>query len=90
MLVIHVYSAKNQMNRYDRQAKTKKSECERSTCAHIRFLDEAQNCINQCISPACYREIYGDSPLEDGEIDSSRSRAFTACLRKELRNIVRL
>lgn len=31
-------------------------------------------------------QIYGDEPLEDGEIDTKRARAFTSCVRKEYKS----
>jgi hypothetical protein len=31
-------------------------------------------------------KIYGSSPLEDGEIDETRWRDFTICLRREVRD----
>lgn len=34
-------------------------------------------------SPSLYFQIYGFNPLEDGEVDASRGRRFTKCLRKE-------
>lgn len=45
------------------------------------------NCIYNCASAKCYKEVYGDVPLEDGEIDFHRYRLFTLCSRQEQRNI---
>lgn len=72
--------------RLDRVWKNKRLECERSSACGAMLLDEAQNCINMCISASCFKDVYGDMPLEDGEIDNTRSRQFTNCLRKEARD----
>jgi hypothetical protein len=42
------------------------STCEARTCSNGLPKDENMNCINNCTSPACYNEIYGKEPLEDG------------------------
>lgn len=60
--------------------------CEYYTC--IQFLpEEAMNCVQLCISPMCYQEVYGDDPLEDGEIDVDRAKAFEICVKEELREV---
>lgn len=41
--------------------------------------------MNRCVCEECYQEVYGDDPLEDGEIDPERSRTFTACTRRVYR-----
>jgi hypothetical protein len=69
-------------NNKDRIWRTRKIKCEKSDCAHL-VPDEASNCVNQCTSRKCYEEIYSETPLEDGEIDNLRSRAYVACLREE-------
>lgn len=72
----------------DRKWKQKKVACQRNECYQL-IPEESANCLNQCVSKACYDEIYGSSPLEDGEIDDIRSRLFTSCLRKEQKEIIR-
>jgi len=72
--------------RLDRVWKNKRQECERGELCGGMLIDEAQNCINACISASCFKEVYGEMPLEDGEIDNARSRQFTNCLRKESRD----
>eukprot|EP00602_Paraphysomonas_sp_CaronLab_P008039 CAMPEP_0185036160 /NCGR_PEP_ID=MMETSP1103-20130426/28715_1 /TAXON_ID=36769 /ORGANISM="Paraphysomonas bandaiensis, Strain Caron Lab Isolate" /LENGTH=108 /DNA_ID=CAMNT_0027573583 /DNA_START=18 /DNA_END=344 /DNA_ORIENTATION=+ len=72
----------------DRAWKNKRLQCEKFECSYT-VLDEAMNCINNCTSPMCYQEVYGSSPLEDGEVDDKRNRLFTACLRKESKNMKR-
>ena len=68
----------------DRAYRSRKRECEGpgSPC-HGREADAAANCVNECVSPACYGAVYAAEPLEDGEVDSTRSRTFLACVRKE-------
>lgn len=31
-------------------------------------------------------QIYGQEPLEDGEIDTKRARSFTLCVRKDYKS----
>ena len=45
--------------------------------------DEADNCLNECASPACYREVYAAAPLEPGEVDRARWGEFQQCARDE-------
>lgn len=71
-------------NKVDRIWKVTKHKCESTGKCSKMIADEAYNCVNECTSPACYEEVYAEVPLEDGEIDSVRSRSFTACLRKEV------
>ena len=74
--------AKNQQNREDFNWRRTKSLCERGTCSHL-LPDENMNCVNECTSSKCFKEIYEESPLEDGEIDQRRSIEFVKCLRIE-------
>ena len=53
---------------------------------HFSFYKKGMNCIYRCAAPKCYGEVYGDVPLEDGEIDFHRYRLFTLCSRQEQRN----
>uniref|UniRef100_A0A6S9GZX5 Uncharacterized protein n=1 Tax=Heterosigma akashiwo TaxID=2829 RepID=A0A6S9GZX5_HETAK len=64
----------------DKNFRIKKGDCERVACGHM-IVDEAQNCINKCISAECYEEVYAHEPLEDGEVDASRYKRFQACYR---------
>lgn len=70
----------------ERQWKSKQANCERKTCQNY-VKDEGMNCVNECLSPKCFSEIYGEFPLEDGEIDTKRYREFLKCVRLESRNI---
>lgn len=60
-----------------------RKDCEKTVC-HDRVLEESLNCVFACISPACYQHIYGESPLEDGEIDLFRGKQFEICAKDEL------
>ena len=71
-------------SKYDRTWKKKKKSCESNTCEEF-IPDEAYNCVNKCLSEECFRKIYQENPLEDGEIDTARSRQFTQCMRNEMR-----
>ena len=73
----------NSNQKYDRMWKKTKENCERTACSHYAVKEESYNCVNKCASDACYDQIYASEPLEDGEIDMTRSRQFTNCLRKE-------
>jgi hypothetical protein len=68
------------------QARQLRQLCETEVCQG-RYLEESLNCISLCISPACFQQIYGDGPLEDGEVDYSRARAFDACQAQESRRV---
>lgn len=60
-----------------------RESCERTVCAPYD-RDVGQNCANRCLSAACFDEVYGNEPLEDGEIDHYRARLFSYCVQKEL------
>ena len=79
--IIALTTAKNQ-NR-DRAFRARRRERETQTCAGMQ-PGTNMNCVNKCISESCFDEIYGEEPLEDGEVDSKRSRLFQSCARKSL------
>ena len=60
----------------------RKENCEQTPECQAFALAEAANCINQCLSEECYKEVYEKEPLEDGEIDRKREGMFTKCLRR--------
>lgn len=74
------------VNRQDRAWKMKKTSCELEDCGHL-IPEEAYNCVNKCVSDECFEKIYSTNPLEDGEIDMERNRAFIACIRQEYRKV---
>ena len=78
--------ARRSHNKYHRLWRTRARECE-ALCGQRLALDEAQNCIHRCTSPRCFEEVYGENPLEDGEVDNPRRRAFSACLTREQRQL---
>jgi hypothetical protein len=67
----------------DRAIKGKRKKCE-AECSDFLPL-ESDNCVNVCLSPKCYKQIYESEPLEDGEVDTVRARIFTSCVRKAMR-----
>ena len=82
-----VHGRKNSQTKQDKVWKDRRTKCQKQTC--IQFIpEEAYNCVNNCTSSTCFDEVYGDMPLEDGEIDKERSRKFTNCLRKEVKQEV--
>jgi hypothetical protein len=74
----------NMNTKYDRLWKRRKTDCENKICNHLLPFED-MNCVNECISATCYREVYSSEPLEDGEIDIRRSKLFSMCIRKEAR-----
>eukprot|EP00898_Chlorokybus_atmophyticus_P003109 jgi/Chlat1/379/Chrsp10S01489 len=65
-----------------------RTACEERVSGVEACLESAaarENCVLKCASPSCYDKVYASDPLEDGEIDSERGRAFRACARMELR-----
>jgi hypothetical protein len=56
-----------------------------SACMDL-IPEESLNCINQCMSEACYEKIYGTNPLEPGEIDIDRAKEFESCVKNEMRH----
>lgn len=71
----------------ERKLSVIRDECqyESSSCKSIGILEEAMNCIHQCMSDTCYHEVYSQQPLEDSEIDVSRLKEFERCVKEELR-----
>lgn len=68
--------------RDDRKYKSAKSLCEtKQDCLQKRGVEQTI-CIRKCVSPFCYNELYGDDPLEEGEIDV-RFNSFKGCLQQD-------
>ena len=63
-----------------------KANCEKNECSSYH-IDEGMNCVNKCTSELCYNQVYSEEPLEDGEIDMVRSKKFTDCVRKEIKDL---
>jgi hypothetical protein len=75
----------------NRQYYSIRSSCENgsSECADV-ILEESVPCVTRCISSACHDRVYGDSPLEAGEVDRLRYAEFEACAKKEVKEAARL
>ncbi len=58
-------------------------ECEVDCLEYIP--EESMNCIFKCMSKACYSSVYGDSPLEPGEVDVKRMDKFRECAEREMK-----
>ncbi|XP_057851070.2 uncharacterized protein LOC131061417 isoform X2 [Cryptomeria japonica] len=39
-----------------------------------------ENCALRCLSAVCYEHIYGDDPLEEGELDYKRGKEYKYCM----------
>ena len=73
-----------------RQSRTLKAEVHKSRLdCEMECLDlipeEAMNCIFQCWSPACFQAIYGETPLEPGEVDLVRGQQMDECVKEEMK-----
>lgn len=66
----------------------KRLECEADCMEHIKYAEEAMNCIQECVSPICYNDIY-DTPLEPGEIDVDKALRLKTCAESEVTEIRR-
>mmetsp|Transcript_9702 Transcript_9702/g.35536 ORF Transcript_9702/g.35536 Transcript_9702/m.35536 type:complete len:120 (-) Transcript_9702:411-770(-) len=85
-------AAKKRSSKLDSQYRETKRECE-SAVSTGTFGDTScresfasrENCVLRCTSEKCYQKVYGDDPLEEGEIDSGRSRDFRICARTDIR-----
>jgi hypothetical protein len=79
-------SSRERRKRSELQLRSIRWDCqnENSECA-LQIPEESLNCVNQCISPVCYTEIYAEMPLEDGEVDLVRAKKFESCVHEELR-----
>jgi hypothetical protein len=82
LLLLAVVDAKGS-NQVERKISQSRNQCEASKCDHL-FSMENSNCVNQCMSPSCYEQVFGaNKGLEDGEINSQLEKQFKVCLRKE-------
>ena len=70
--------------------KNARHECETDPefCGSL-IPEESMNCIHECLSESCFKQIYGSMPLEDGEIDLERAERFEECLRLETKDMIR-
>jgi hypothetical protein len=40
----------------------RKQVCRRNACAHLPMYED-DNCVHECVSTACYREVYASEPV---------------------------
>lgn len=80
---------KRATGRFDASIKQAKKECAQRidqeadpTC--VATLVDRENCVLKCMEPACYDQIYGQDPLEEGEVDVVRGKAFRQCQREAM------
>eukprot|EP00611_Tribonema_gayanum_P006001 TRINITY_DN1524_c2_g2_i1.p1 TRINITY_DN1524_c2_g2~~TRINITY_DN1524_c2_g2_i1.p1 ORF type:complete len:118 (-),score=32.75 TRINITY_DN1524_c2_g2_i1:111-431(-) len=79
-----VHAKANAKSKSDRKLRERTRICESAACAAFPQY-ENMNCVNACISTACYETIYAAEPLEDGEVDPQRTKLFNTCFRNEQR-----
>lgn len=65
--------------RDDKKYRNARQRCEMSLECQNLYGVENTKCVRMCISETCYNELYGDDPLEEGEIDV-RLNSFKGCL----------
>ena len=81
------YNARNKRRRgAEADFQSIRKACEYEICSYL-IPEESMNCVQVCISPACYQSMYGDEPLEDGEIDIERAKRFETCAKEELKSL---
>jgi len=79
ILLIFLLNYTNLKGSYkENSIKSAREKCYRDACPAIK-QELAINCINRCVSEKCYEEIYGQSPLEYGEIDNNKEKNFIEC-----------
>ena len=81
---IRAANAHTKRKKLDRVWRAKRRDCITSEECKLIHPEENDNCINKCTSIQCFDKIYGDEPLEPGEVDFHRWRLFTTCARKEV------
>jgi Domain of unknown function (DUF4787) len=88
LVTVTAESAKQRRKRTELKLRKLRWACqnERLECARL-VPQESLNCVNLCISTACYQQVYGEYPLEDGEVDVQRALAFEGCVKNELRDL---
>uniref|UniRef100_A0A6U4NHL6 Uncharacterized protein n=1 Tax=Hemiselmis andersenii TaxID=464988 RepID=A0A6U4NHL6_HEMAN len=68
----------------DREMRNRRTECEKSTCSGMQDIERTE-CSYKCISNDCWSEVYSKDQIEEGEVDTERSRLFASCFRKEFK-----
>eukprot|EP00568_Trieres_chinensis_P009700 CAMPEP_0183307864 /NCGR_PEP_ID=MMETSP0160_2-20130417/19601_1 /TAXON_ID=2839 ORGANISM="Odontella Sinensis, Strain Grunow 1884" /NCGR_SAMPLE_ID=MMETSP0160_2 /ASSEMBLY_ACC=CAM_ASM_000250 /LENGTH=128 /DNA_ID=CAMNT_0025471565 /DNA_START=57 /DNA_END=443 /DNA_ORIENTATION=- len=72
----------------DRRFLERVSSCETVACGSL-VPEESTPCVTECVSSQCHGKIYGDAPLELGEVDERRYYEFERCAKTELRALAR-
>ena len=80
MLLVVVVSSKRR--RFWQEFRALQKNCHESQGTGV--FDEEINCIYTCVSSECYETIYATQPLEPGEEDVNRARAFFDCVARQL------
>ena len=88
LLALDLPEAAGKRSRAQKQANSRKRECERDVCGGVHE-DDRTNCVLKCQSETCYAEVYGQEELEPGEIDTKRQREFSQCQSREVREAKR-
>jgi len=68
------------------QIRAIRAQCALETCSQY-VPEESFNCVFACMSPACQQLVYGDDPLEDGQVDPLRGREFDDCVKGEFHDL---
>lgn len=63
----------------EKKIKLMKQQCENSDTCRDLFGVEMMSCVRQCMSADCYKELYAEDELEEGEIDV-RFSSFKGCI----------
>lgn len=86
--VLPVVTAKRQKPRRKRTNSKQEMQARRMTCEMECLTqwvpEEAMNCIHTCRSPACFAQLYGEDPLEPGQVDTERAEVFDRCNMNEI------
>lgn len=80
LLLTHTTAAKPKF----KDLKMKKHDCQNYDACKF---DKTENCLNRCLSEKCYADFYAKNPVEEGQIDRDRNRAFNDCLKAEEREM---
>ncbi|KAK7506027.1 hypothetical protein BaRGS_00002749 [Batillaria attramentaria] len=65
--------------RDDKKYRNARQRCDMTSECQGIYGVEHTKCVRMCISEICYNELYGDDPLEEGEVDV-RLNSFKGCL----------
>uniref|UniRef100_A0A6U4UP22 Uncharacterized protein n=1 Tax=Hemiselmis andersenii TaxID=464988 RepID=A0A6U4UP22_HEMAN len=68
----------------DQDMRLKRIDCERTQCRGMQG-EARSTCTYQCMSPACFSEVYAHDELEEGEVDTERARQYAFCFKKAFR-----